>query len=99
MKANPFLAGKLLNCTDLLEVCSPGEERICELQKIPPECLVISGVSKKEEDIRKVLSYGMPHSFTVESMAQLELLTRLAKREKKSSPCCSAYQRQPVWAG
>lgn len=83
MKANPFLAGKLLNCTDLLEVCSPGEERICELQKIPPECLVISGVSKKEEDIRKVLSYGMPHSFTVESMAQLELLTRLAKERKE----------------
>ncbi|MEI3200317.1 MAG: hypothetical protein V8S12_08185 [Lachnospiraceae bacterium] len=33
MKANPFLAGKLLNCTDLLEVCSPGKRESVNCRK------------------------------------------------------------------
>ncbi len=35
MKANPFLTGAMEPFVERFEVCSPGEFRICEREKIP----------------------------------------------------------------
>ena len=44
MKANPFLIKPMLEIVSSLEVCSPGEFRICERAGIPMEKIVLSGV-------------------------------------------------------
>ena len=46
MKANPFLTEEMAEMTDYIEVCSPGELRICIEQKIPAEKMILSGVLK-----------------------------------------------------
>lgn len=75
MKANPFLAGSLSHMTDRLEVCSPGEYEICIREKIPPERLVVSGVSKRSEDMERILSYSHGKGFyTIESPMQYKIL-------------------------
>lgn len=75
MKANPFLAGSLSRMTDKLEVCSPGEYEICIRENIAPERLVVSGVSKTEEAMRRILSYSQGKGFyTIESPMQYKIL-------------------------
>ena len=44
MKANPFLAEQMAEMADRLEVCSPGEFKICRELQITPEKLFLSGV-------------------------------------------------------
>ena len=51
MKANPFLIKPMLEIVSSLEVCSPGEFRICERAGIPMEKIVLSGVYKNPDDI------------------------------------------------
>ena len=55
MKANPFLVSVLKEETECLEVCSPGEFRICEREQVPMDRLVISGVNKEPEDICRMV--------------------------------------------
>lgn len=75
MKANPFLAGSLSHMTDRLEVCSPGEYEICIRENIAPERLVVSGVSKTEESMKRILSYSQGKGFyTIESPMQYRIL-------------------------
>ncbi|MCM1286968.1 MAG: hypothetical protein NC240_01570 [Clostridium sp.] len=75
MKANPFLAERLSHMTDRLEVCSPGEYEICIRENIDPERLVVSGVSKTEESMKRMLSYSQGKGFyTIESPMQYKLL-------------------------
>lgn len=75
MKANPFLAGSLSHMTDRLEVCSPGEYEICIRENIAPERLVVSGVSKTEESMKRILSYSQGKGFyTIESPMQYKIL-------------------------
>lgn len=75
MKANPFLAGSLSHMTDRLEVCSPGEYEICIRENIAPERLVVSGVSKTEESMKRILSYSHGKGFyTIESPLQYKIL-------------------------
>lgn len=75
MKANPFLAGSLSHMVDRLEVCSPGEYEICIRENIAPERLVVSGVSKRSEDMKKILSYSQGKGFyTIESPMQYRIL-------------------------
>ena len=57
MKANPFLTGYMAQWADRIEVCSMGEFRICRRLQVPSEKLFISGVMKKRDDIREILSY------------------------------------------
>ena len=52
MKANPFLIKPMLEIVSSLEVCSPGEFRICERAGIPMEKIVLSGVYKNPDDMR-----------------------------------------------
>lgn len=85
MKANPFLTAKMAGLVEYIEVCSPGELRICEELKIPMEKIILSGVLKEEEDIRYLLGSGerLP-VFTAESEKQADMLRQLA----------AAYQKQ-----
>ena len=81
MKANPFLAGAAAEAAGCLEVCSPGEFHICEKMGVPPEKVVLSGVSKEERDIAYVVEkYGDRPVYTVESMLHLKRLSRAARR-------------------
>lgn len=79
VKANTFLTPYMAGLVERFEVCSPGELAICINQKIPYEQLVISGVYKTPEIIKKrVLSHGSAGYYTVESLSQFELLKSAA---------------------
>jgi diaminopimelate decarboxylase len=81
MKANPFLTGALAGPADYLEVCSPGELRICRRAGAPLEKVVLSGVYKDPDELEAVFSQGLPvGTFTAESPAQWTLLAGLAKK-------------------
>lgn len=84
MKANPFLVREMTDKVSRIEVCSPGELRICIAQKIPMHRIILSGVLKEERDIEELLMGEELPLFTAESKAQAELLCRMAaKYEKK----------------
>lgn len=78
IKANPFLAEYLSPLVERLELCSPGEYRICEAQNLPKSQFVVSGVYKTPDFIQDILPYS-PAIFTVESMEQFHLLHRTAQ--------------------
>lgn len=79
MKANPFLVSVMEPLTERFEVCSPGEFRICEREKLPVNRLVISGVNKEYKDIARIVStYQGQGIYTVESLQQLQLLAKCA---------------------
>lgn len=83
MKANPFLAKEMAGLVERIEVCSPGELRICMAQNIPMSKVVLSGVLKEEGDIEELLSCKELPLFTAESKEQAALLCRLAKTRKR----------------
>lgn len=79
MKANPFLISALKSLADRLEVCSPGEFRICEREQIPMERIVVSGVNKEQKDLKRIVeTYQGQGIFTIESKEQLYLLNDCA---------------------
>lgn len=79
MKANPFLIKPMLEIVSSLEVCSPGEFRICERAGIPMEKIVLSGVYKNPDDIAYMLdTYGNRGTYTVESLQHLKVLNDTA---------------------
>lgn len=79
MKANPFLIRTAAECVGRLEVCSPGEFAICERARIPMEKIVLSGVYKEANEIRRVLTtYGGKGVYTAESRSQFDLLAKTA---------------------
>ena len=81
MKANPFLIKPMREIVSSLEVCSPGEFRICERAGIPMEKIVLSGVYKNPDDIAYMLdTYGNRGTYTVESLQHLEVLNDTAVR-------------------
>ena len=79
MKANPFLTSAMARLVDRIEVCSPGEMRICIRQNIPPDRILMSGVNKHAEDIQEALDYGV-RSFTAESVKHMRLLSKAASQ-------------------
>lgn len=80
MKANPFILPRLAHAVDKIEVCSAGEQAICQSLSIDPAKLVISGVSKDEGVIRRAVEVqGTAARYTVESVAQFDMLSRVAK--------------------
>ncbi len=86
IKANPFLVPYLKNIVDAYEICSPGEERICEKYGVPAPMMVLSGVNKQAGDFEHAFAYasrkgeGWPVC-TVESLSQLEMLGRTVRSE------------------
>lgn len=87
MKANPFVLEAASAAVPFVEVCSPGELEICRRLGIPDEKLVVSGVHKDAAVMEELVSnHPGIHRFTVESVAQLELLEALARDAGKKLP-------------
>ena len=79
VKANPFLVREISGTVDRLEICSPGEARICSTLGVPTRKMVISGVYKTPEVMEHMALDNSFHGvFTVESIRQYELLCGLA---------------------
>lgn len=84
MKANPFLVSAVSEYVDRLEVCSPGEYEICIREGIVPDKIVVSGVSKTVESMRRILEYsGGKGIYTIESLYQYEVLKACFKKKDK----------------
>ncbi len=80
IKANPFLLNAIKDEIDCFEVCSTGEFRICERACLPPEKIVLSGVYKNKDDIKRIVGIcGDRAVYTIESTSQAELLDFVAK--------------------
>ena len=81
IKANTFIVNDIYNDIERLEVCSPGEYKICYAQNIPQEKIVISGVYKTPSEIEKmIVNSPKIGRYTVESLEQLELLDELSQK-------------------
>lgn len=82
MKANPFLISSVREEIGAFEICSPGEERICEKAGIPAGKMVLSGVNKEADDFARIFRYMKAHEHegkpvcTVESPGQIAMLER-----------------------
>lgn len=85
IKANPFLISTMLECVEKLEVCSPGELTICQMQKVPGEKIIYSGVNKTIVDINEAVEYDAG-IYTAESVLQFELLNESAIAHGKVIP-------------
>ncbi len=81
VKANPFLLYALPD-KDLIchvEVCSPGELKICKHLDIDGSRIIFSGVMKEEADVRDAVSFGAGF-LTAESLLHYELILKEAER-------------------
>jgi len=94
IKANPFLIPAMMEVTDHLEVCSPGELEICEnLFEAGNEAgraenyrrIVYSGVCKTLDDIREAVRVDVGIC-TAESIPQLKLLEQAAGEAGRTIP-------------
>ena len=77
IKANPFLLAILPEEFSAVEVCSPGELRICMSLGVDPESIIYSGLNKGIEDIRMALEYGAGY-ITAESLLHLDMINSCA---------------------
>ena len=82
MKAAPLLAKYIAPFIDRLEVCSPGEYEICIRDGVSPEKILVSGVNKTRESMKRILSLGGAAGlFTIESKEQFEILEDVASEK------------------
>lgn len=79
MKANPFLIQPLDSVINKFEVCSHGELCICKDKDIDMQKVVLSGVNKERQDVLQALEWGV-RTFTIESVAQLELMDECTRK-------------------
>lgn len=87
MKANPFIVAQAARRVERVEVCSPGEMRICQFLGVPNSQVVVSGVHKDEGLMRELVLNDEPVCrFTVESQQQYRLLERVASEARKRIP-------------
>ncbi len=77
VKANPFLLIDLPDCIDRVEVCSPGEMKICIAMGVAPDKIIYSGVNKRIEDLEEAILYKT-EIISVESINQLSYVQRVA---------------------
>ncbi|MBO4927471.1 MAG: alanine racemase [Clostridiales bacterium] len=81
VKANTFIAKEAGKLVDLLEICSPGEYRICEEMGIPHSRFVVSGVNKQEDFIDASVASDEPIGYyTAESKNQFLMLLSAAEK-------------------
>ncbi|MCH4193488.1 MAG: alanine racemase [Butyrivibrio sp.] len=85
IKANPFLIPAMLEVTEHLEVCSPGELDLCRKLKVPGEKIVYSGVNKTAVDIADAVADHVG-IYTAESLLHAELLQEAAHTAGKKLP-------------
>lgn len=87
VKANPFIIPMVAPLVERLEVCSPGEYRICEACDMDASELVISGVHKDADLMRELAAAPqLPGRFTIESPTQLELLNAVGAELDRRLP-------------
>ena len=82
IKANPFLLNCLPDEIRHVEVCSPGELKICKAYNIPGSRIIYSGVNKEMEDVAEAIEYGVDIA-TAESVLHIELEQDAAKKADK----------------
>ena len=88
LKAAPILAGSLASMVDRLEVCSPGEYEICIRNGVPADKLLVSGVNKTYESIRRILELGHGLGwYTIESPEHFEILDKCAGEKGLKLKC------------
>ncbi len=83
IKANTFIAKELESSVERFEICSPGEYHICKQLHISPSKMVISGVYKDEDTIKEIITTSDVLRYTIESINQYELLSKLSKKYEK----------------
>ncbi len=87
VKANPFILESISRMVDWLEICSPGELRICQRLKLPERKFVISGVYKEAGLMEELISGKKEVGYyTVESVLQFIHLRATAERLKRRIP-------------
>ena len=87
VKANPFLAAALTDQVEWMEICSPGELRICRKLEIPEKKFVVSGVYKDASTMKNLLEEKKQVGYyTVESAGQFTMLRNMAERFQKKIP-------------
>ena len=79
IKANPFLLSHLPNNLQHVEVCSPGELKICKAYGISGDRIIYSGVNKEFEDVTEAIEYGVDIA-TAESILHVELEQEAAEK-------------------
>lgn len=100
VKANSFILPQVSPLVDRLEICSPGEYRICEALGLPKEQYLISGVNKEAAFIESLLQApAAAGEFSAESENQFHLIRSAAKKPKSESPCCfgSPAEASSAW--
>lgn len=85
IKANPFLLGRLPDCFDKIEVCSPGELTICEKTQADMGKVIFSGVNKTAADVERAVNDNVG-TFTAESYLHLELINNAALKKGIVAP-------------
>ncbi len=73
IKANPFLIPAMLEVTDKLEVCSPGELDICKALKVDAGRIIYSGVNKTFDNVIDAGEYKVG-TYTAESVKHVALI-------------------------
>lgn len=85
VKANTFITKELEDLVDRFEICSPGEYTICNELNISGEKMLISGVYKDYKSTNDMINREEEiHRFTIESLEQYKLLSKLCKKYKKN---------------
>jgi len=79
VKANTFLIPYIKDLVEKVELCSFGEYEIALDSGVADSKMVISGVYKDEASIRYMFTHSRPGKFTLESLNQFELLSKLAR--------------------
>lgn len=77
IKANPFLIKYLPEEITHLEVCSPGELKICEATGVDLSRIIFSGVNKTAENVKNAMDDNVG-IFTAESLLHLQLINDYA---------------------
>ena len=81
VKANTFISQKASELVDRLEICSPGEYRICHDLSLPAKQFVISGVNKEHDFIHELVKNDTDIGYyTVESTEQFKLIREAAEK-------------------
>lgn len=83
IKANSFVLDSISEEVSHVEVCSPGELRICKKLSLDPNKIIYSGVMKEETDIHEAISYGV-HILTAESKRHFSLISKVAQELGKT---------------
>ena len=83
IKANTFIVKDIEKSIDRLEVCSPGEYKICKENNIEGNKILITGVYKTPEIIQDIIENDEKVDyFTIESMEQFRLIKETKKNNK-----------------